>query len=53
MNNIKEYIKKSGYKNEFIAQEIGCHHTEISQWIAERRKPSQCMVLEVGDNRRL
>ena len=40
MNKIKEYIKKSGYKNEFIAQELGCHHTEISQWIAERRKPS-------------
>ena len=40
MNKIKQYIKKSGYKNEFIAQELGWHKTEISQWIAERRKPT-------------
>lgn len=40
MNNIKEYIKKSGYKNDFLSQELGCHKTEISQWIAGRRQPS-------------
>ena len=39
-NNIKLYILKSGLKNYYIAREIGCHETEISQWIAGRRNPS-------------
>ena len=49
MNKIKEYIKRSGYKNEFIAQELGCHKTEISQWIAERRKPSHERLKKLCD----
>lgn len=40
-NNIKEFIIKSGLKNKFIANEIGCHKTDISQWIAGRRTPSR------------
>ena len=40
LNNVKLYILKSGLKNRFLAQELGCHETEISQWIAGRRKPS-------------
>ena len=40
-NNIKEYIQKSGLKNKFIANKIGCLKTDISQWIAGRRKPNR------------
>ena len=40
MNHIKERITDSGLKNHYIARELGCHKTEISQWIAERRRPS-------------
>jgi ribosome-binding protein aMBF1 (putative translation factor) len=40
-NNIKEWIDKRGMKNKFLADEIGCHRTDISQWIAGRRKPNR------------
>lgn len=40
-NNIKEYIQKSGLKNKFIANKIGCHNTEISQWISGGRTPTR------------
>tara|TARA_Y100000817_G_C16813086_1_gene525147 strand:- start:6 stop:230 length:225 start_codon:yes stop_codon:yes gene_type:complete len=40
-NNIKHYIKKNGLQNTYIAQQLGCHRTEISQWIAGKRKPSR------------
>ena len=39
-NNIKNYIQKSGVKNTYIANQLGCHKTEISQWIADRRTPN-------------
>ena len=40
-NHIKHYINKSGLKNKYITEQLGCHRTEISQWISGRRKPSR------------
>ena len=38
-NKLKEAIINSGYKNTFLAQKLGVHSTELSQWIANRRRP--------------
>ena len=38
-NNLKEAIINSVYKNTFLAQKLGVHSTELSQWIANRRRP--------------
>ena len=40
-NHIKEFARKEGRNNVWLAKELGCHRTEISQWIAGRRKPSR------------
>ncbi len=40
-NNIKQYIKESGYKSYFIADKIGCSPSDISRWISGERKPSR------------
>ena len=40
-NNIKQYIKESGYKSYFIAEKIGCSPSDISRWISGERKPSR------------
>ena len=48
MNNIKEYILRSGYKNTYIADRLGVHDTEISQWISERRTPDKGKVRELA-----
>ena len=39
-NNIKQFISESGYKNTYIAEQIGCHHTDISAWIGGYKKPN-------------
>ena len=38
VNNIKEKIIESGYTQNHIAKQIGVHFSEISQWVAGRRK---------------
>ncbi len=38
-NKLKQAIINSGYKNTFLAQQLGVHSTELSQWIANRRRP--------------
>jgi len=48
LNNIKEYILRSGYKNTYIADRLGVHDTEISQWISERRTPDKGKVRELA-----
>lgn len=48
MNNIKECILKSGYKNTYIAEHLGVHDTEISQWISSRRTPDRGKVRELA-----
>ena len=48
MNKLKEIIQESGYKQNFIAQKLGVHRTEISQWIAERRRPRNDQITEMS-----
>ena len=39
-NNIKHFISRQGLKNTFIAEQLGCHHTDISAWIGGYKKPN-------------
>tara|TARA_R100000808_G_C2143499_1_gene151278 strand:+ start:650 stop:862 length:213 start_codon:yes stop_codon:yes gene_type:complete len=41
MNKIKEIIWESGYRKNYIAEQIGVHPSHISMWIAENRLPSK------------
>ena len=40
-NHIKKHIELEGRKNTWLASKLGCHRTEISQWISGRRKPNR------------
>jgi transcriptional regulator with XRE-family HTH domain len=40
MNNIKQVIKVSGYRKNYIAEKIGVPPSHISMWISEDRKAS-------------
>tara|TARA_Y100001963_G_C6582536_1_gene354131 strand:- start:214 stop:459 length:246 start_codon:yes stop_codon:yes gene_type:complete len=40
-NNINKHIAKSGLKKTFIAEQIGVHRTDISNWISGNRKPNR------------
>ena len=48
LNKIKEYILRSGYKNTYIAEQLGVHDTEISQWISGRRTPDRGRVRDLA-----
>ena len=40
MNRIKELLARNGLKVIWVARQIGCHPTEISNWISGRRNPN-------------
>ena len=40
MNQIKETIRRSGLRKNFIAMQIGTYPSHISMWIAGERTPS-------------
>ena len=40
MNRIKEVIWASGYRKNYIAEQIGVPPSHISMWISEERKPN-------------
>jgi len=44
MNNIKQVIKNSGYRKNWIAEQIGVKPSHISMWIGESRKPSKARI---------
>lgn len=48
MNNIKKCILKSGFKNTYIAEQMGVHDTEISNWIAGRRTMTKDKVRKLA-----
>ena len=48
LNKIIEYILRSGYKNTYIAEQLGVHDTEISQWISGRRTPDRGRVRDLA-----
>ena len=47
-NYIKERINDEGRTNVWLAKKLGCHRTEISQWISGRRKPSRERLRELA-----
>jgi len=44
MNNIKQVIWDSGYRKNYIAEQIGVHPSHISMWISQERVPSKPRV---------
>ena len=47
-NRIKEVIKGRGYKVQHIADKVGVSSTEMSNYIANRRKPNNDRVLKLA-----
>jgi len=39
-NNIKEIIQREGRKQKWLAEQIGVSETDISNYIANRRRPN-------------
>ena len=44
MNNIKQVIKDSGYRKNWIAEQIGVKPSNISMWISSERKPNSARI---------
>ena len=44
MNNIKQVIWDSGYRKNYIAEQLGVQPSHISMWINESRRPSKPRV---------
>ncbi len=49
MNRIKELLARKGLTVKWIAKQIGCHATEVSQWIAGRRNPNLIRAIKLAD----
>ena len=47
-NKIKEVIKGKGYKVQHIADKVGISSTEMSNYIANRRKPNNDRILRLA-----
>ena len=48
MNRIKELLARNGLKVKWVAKQIGCHPTEVSNWIAGRRIPSLQRAIKIA-----
>ena len=48
MNRIKELLARNGVKVKWIAEQVGCHPTEVSSWIAGRRTPSLPRAIKIA-----
>ena len=48
MNNIKELLAHKGLKVKWLAEQIDCHPTEVSQWISGRRTPSLPRAIRIA-----
>ena len=40
MNKIKEVIREKGLRANFVADQVGVSDTDLSNYIAERRRPN-------------
>ena len=49
MNRIKELLARNGLKVKWVAEQIGCHPTEVSQWIAGRRTPNLPRAIKIAN----
>ena len=47
-NKIKEVIKDKGYQVQHIADKVGISSTEMSNYIANRRKPNNDRILRLA-----
>ena len=47
MNNIKAVINESGLKAKWIAEQIGCADTDISNYCSENRHPSHDRLIKL------
>ena len=47
-NNLKSYILKSGYRQNFVAEKISITPTELSHYVCGRRKPSDETKLKLS-----
>ena len=45
MNRIKEVIREKGLRGNYICQKAGISETDLSNWIAERRKPNHTKLI--------
>ena len=44
MNKIKEVIWDSGFRKNYIAEQIGVQPSHISMWISEDRVPNKARI---------
>ena len=49
MNRIKELLARNGLKVKWIAEQIGCHPTEVSNWISGRRNPNLKRAIQLAN----
>ena len=49
MNRIKELLAREGLKVKWIAEQIGCHPTEVSNWISGRRSPNLSRAIQLAN----
>ena len=47
MNRIKEVINESGLKAKYIAEQIGCADTDISNYCSEVRSPNHERLIKL------
>ena len=47
MNNIKAVINESGLKAKYIAEQIGCADTDISNYCSEVRSPNHDRLIKL------
>ena len=47
-NNLKQIINDRGLKQSWLCKELNVHHTECSQWIAERRRPRNDQIKQLA-----
>ena len=47
MNRIKEVIQESGLKAKYIAEQIGCADTDISNYCSEVRSPNHDRLIKL------
>ena len=47
MNRIKEVIQESGLKAKWIAEQIGCADTDISNYCSEVRSPNHDRLIKL------
>ena len=48
MNYIKQFLGNKGMKVKWVAEQIGCHPTEVSNWIADRRTPNLSRAMQLA-----